>query len=217
MFSNAALFSDPTDVQNAIQWAEHVQALGDLIVVGMGPSVDMASLTRLASPSSAFNWPDYNAPPPDLATRIVGAFQCSFSSTLAASTASGAATSPAATTSTAAAATTTMPVTGPTTSGQACTPPTTAVPAQPCQANFALLIDTSNGTTAAQFDQQEQFIVQKLFQAGWTYSQWAIANYDSTFQIDISYASLNSLGEAQGAITGSIFQSSPPQVANIAT
>ena len=208
-------FSNAADIAQAKPYSDQLKASGNVvIVIGIGPNVDISLLTPLASGQThVFLSSDYTTLANDavLATHINQALDICVGSTT-----SGTATSPAASTSTAAAGTTTMPITGPTTSGQACTPPPTSVPALPCQANFALLIDTSNGTTAAQFAQQEQFIVQTLFQAGWTYSQWAIANYDSNFQIDIPYGSLNNFAEAQGAITGSIFQSNPPQIANIA-
>jgi len=68
--------SAAADVTSATQFATQLKQGGNLIIIGMGNTVDTTALTTLASPNSYFPWPDYGNVPATLASSIVQAFHC---------------------------------------------------------------------------------------------------------------------------------------------
>uniref|UniRef100_A0A914XML0 Uncharacterized protein n=1 Tax=Plectus sambesii TaxID=2011161 RepID=A0A914XML0_9BILA len=193
--------SNQNDVNQAIPAASQLKSKGTMIiVVGIGPNANPSILSPLASnPSFVLVAPDFIS----LASNIALANQINSAIGIcggaAQSTASGAPS-------------TSTPFPTSLTTSSFPTTTSSSVPL-PCTANFALLIDTSNGMTADQFAKQLQFIANTLFQVNWAYSQWAIAQYDSDFLLDSPFGSLSTLVEAQGTVQQAIFQSG--QIASI--
>ena len=70
-----------------------------------------------------------------------------------------------------------------------------------------MLLDASNGTNAAQFSQQQEFIANELFDSSWTFPQLALGAYDDNIpanfqQLSIRFGSIVNLEEAQAAVNG---------------
>lgn len=79
-------------------------------------------------------------------------------------------------------------------------PTTTTKPPQPCQANFAVIVDGSTGLTPDQYARQTWWIGTWLFYEYWTYSQWAIGQMSSTLTVNFPFRSLPTREDAQQAI-----------------
>uniref|UniRef100_A0A914VCH8 VWFA domain-containing protein n=1 Tax=Plectus sambesii TaxID=2011161 RepID=A0A914VCH8_9BILA len=149
--------SDPVDVSNAMPYAAKLKSNGNsLITIGMGPNVNMAVLSQLASgPNFAFSVANYSSLPSNTAlANQINAAIC---------------LPPPTTTTTVTTTTGTTPVTTPTTTTTTVTTTTLPLlPTYPCKKDVLILMDNSVAlVTAANYIAQLDFVSKTLI-ANWT-------------------------------------------------
>ena len=67
-------FSNLSDITQAIVYAQQLRAIGNLIIIGLGPNANISALQQLSP--LVIQWSDYNNPPSTLASDIINDMNC---------------------------------------------------------------------------------------------------------------------------------------------
>jgi hypothetical protein len=69
--------SNLTDIAQAVVYAQQLKALGNLIIIALGPTANISALQQLSP--IVIQWIDYNNPPSTLASDIINQINCNSS------------------------------------------------------------------------------------------------------------------------------------------